>query len=284
MKMQIFNAIVAVSTLVVFSFSGTACLATEAEMPYDFIENAVHQEMKDMGFEKSYVAIENGEMLIRLEAPVVDSSLPGYLVDLAAMGYMNYPVANNVRVESYHMGEPLFGAVAGGTDLNDYIEKKIGADELAAKFRFEDLRAPEIVVEQDLGVFDVLIGEVALEDNNAAVDLEYLGESEKEFWSDFFSMALLVVEDCPWVETVQFNFHRNDGEDIFTVKTSAEDILAVTEGSMSQEEFVENFKDQNEGGIWGFLIITLLVLIILAVGIKIIISKGLSILKNARNS
>ncbi|MCF8011094.1 MAG: hypothetical protein K9L17_09310 [Clostridiales bacterium] len=282
MKKHILIILAAVGILVAFSFSCTACLASEAELPYDFIENAVHQEMKAKGFEESYVAIEDGNMLMRMEVPVVDSSLSGHMVELAAAGFLNYPTANNVRVESYHMGNPLFRAAASGSDLGNYVEQKISVEELVSRFQFEDLRAPETVVEHDLGVFNVLIGEVALDDKKASVDLEYLGDSEKEFWSTFFSMAMLVVEDCPWIETVEFNFHRDSEEDIFTVKASAEDVLAVTEGSMSPEKFIDNFEDQNEGGIWGFLLITLLVLLVFIIGVITIIRKGIGMLKRTR--
>jgi|Deesub1362B_J571_1020462.scaffolds.fasta_scaffold00074_28 hypothetical protein len=189
------------------------------------LEMKVFEDLRAKGLEKIYVAINDTSMLIRFETPAINGNLMNFMYDVALDAYKIVP-KDNVRVESYFSGEPILALSVKGKDLTS---KNIDG------LHFEDIRRPEFKVETDLGVFDVLIYNVSLSREKATITLEYLADQEG-FWRDYLAMNLVVLEDVPWVDEIEFNY-LGEGNRTLTLTSKSNDILAVYSGEMTPEEF-----------------------------------------------
>ncbi|QDA32103.1 hypothetical protein FH039_11550 [Thermococcus indicus] len=155
--------------------------------------------------------------VIRFETSIIDGSLPGALYTLAEKARENG--SENIRVEAYFGDEPVIALTVRNGDLDNAT--------------FEDIRRPEFMIENDLGLFDVLVHNVALTNDTASVSLEYLA-GEDFFWRDYTKMSLAILEAVPWVERVEIVYL---GERNVSVSVSSDALLKALSGELSPEEF-----------------------------------------------
>ncbi|WP_198300146.1 hypothetical protein [Thermococcus siculi] len=174
--------------------------------------------MIDMGASDAYVSLSGERTLVQFEAPAVDEALMGMAYEVAKKAYETNP-AKEVRVEAYYLGEPVLGLTVSNGDFDNP--------------EFEDIRRPRFRVESDLGIFDVLVHNVAITNETASVTLEYLAD-EEGFWKDYFAMAFLILEDAPWVKEVSITYLADNGS--LTVSTSSDDLLKLHSGEITAEE------------------------------------------------
>jgi len=197
-------------------------------------EQEIMHDLQSQGFTDCYIAIDNPFILIRFES-VPDENLNDRLLSVAKTA-CNKSGQEYIRAEAYFMEEPILALNAGCIDLkNDNYETLV----------FEDIRDPEYKVESDLAIFDVLIHEVKLDKTKASISLEYLA-NEESFWNDYLAMALLVVEDTPWVDEVIFEYPGE--KDSKTIITSKKDnVLNLINNEISAKEFVDQLQIQQSG-------------------------------------
>ncbi len=258
-------------------FTTTNTLAQDLEM-----EKEVKKNLENIECENTYVAIENGTMLVRFDAPFIEEKLISYMQDIALMAYLTYP-AKQTQIQAYDSGSPLIGATISRNDMQAYVDQEISSDELYTRTNFEDLRSVEKVVTDDLAVFDIAVNEISIEENNAEIHLTYTGLQEDEFWKQYASMALLVVEDCPWVDNVKLVFYDLDIKAL-SINAKTDKILDYSAQKIDTDEFIDSLQvidyysstsqdkdeiqdtnahdNQDEDSGWGFWIFILIFLII----------------------
>ncbi len=167
------------------------------------------------------VSNSGNETLIRFEAPVLDENLLGIAYDLAKKAY-EVNGSENVRVEAYFGDEPILALTIENGDFDNPV--------------FEDIRRPEFRIETDLGLFDVLVHNVTVTNETALVSLEYLAGNES-FWRDYVKMSLAILEDAPWVKTVEITYV---GDKNVSVSVPSKAILEALSGKLSPEEFANS--------------------------------------------
>ncbi|NJE05384.1 hypothetical protein E3E36_04350 [Thermococcus sp. M36] len=158
--------------------------------------------------------------VIHFETSVIDGSLLGALYTLAEKARENG--SENIRVEAYFGDEPVIALTVKNGDLDNAA--------------FEDIRRPEFMIENDLGLFDVIVHNVTVTNDTASVSLEYLAD-EDSFWRDYARMSLAILEDAPWVERVEIVYL---GERNVSVSVSSGDLLKALSGELSPEEFANS--------------------------------------------
>ncbi len=167
------------------------------------------------------VSNSGNETLIRFEAPVLDENLLGIAYDLAKKAY-EVNGSENIRVEAYFRDEPILALTIENGDFDNPV--------------FEDIRRPEFRIETDLGLFDVLVHNVTVTNETALVSLEYLAGNES-FWRDYVKMSLAILEDAPWVKTVEITYV---GDKNVSVSVPSKAILEALSGKLSPEEFANS--------------------------------------------
>ncbi|WP_297070673.1 hypothetical protein [Thermococcus sp.] len=167
------------------------------------------------------VSNSGNETLIRFEAPVLDEDLLGIAYELAKKAY-EVNGSENVRVEAYFRDEPILALTTENGDFDNPV--------------FEDIRRPEFKIETDLGLFDVLVHNVTVTNETALVSLEYLAGNES-FWRDYVKMSLAILEDAPWVKTVEITYV---GDKNVSVSVPSKAILEALSGKLSPEEFANS--------------------------------------------
>ncbi|MFH0967773.1 MAG: hypothetical protein V1862_08845 [Methanobacteriota archaeon] len=197
-------------------------------------EQEILLDLQNQGFTDCYVAIENPFILIRFES-IPDENLNDVMFSIAKTA-CDKTGLEYIRVEAYFMEEPIFALNAVCTDL-----KKNNYDTLV----FEDIRNPEFKIESDLAIFDALIQEVKIDKATASISLEYLAD-EDSFWNDYVAMALLVVEDAPWVDKVVFEY-IGDNDNKTLIISDKDNILKLLSGEISAQVFVDQLQIQQSG-------------------------------------
>ena len=155
--------------------------------------------------------------VVKFETDVIDESLLGVLYTLAKRAHENG--SRNVRVEAYFGNEPVIALTVRNGDLSNAT--------------LEDTRRPEFRIETDLSLFDVLVHNVTVTNETASVSLEYLAD-EGSFWKDYLRMSLAILEDAPWVESVEIIYL---GERNVRVSVPSDSLLKALSGELSPEEF-----------------------------------------------
>lgn len=188
--------------------------STATESPLDGAETGV-----DLVGNVSVVNSDNWTV-IRFMAPTIDESILGLAYDLARKAYENG--SENVRVEAYFNDEPVIALIVKDGNLNNAT--------------FEDIRRPEFRIENDLGLFDVIVHNVTVTNDTASVSLEYLADGDS-FWRDYARISLAILEDAPWVGRVEIIYL---GERNVSVSVSSGDLLKALSGELSPEEFANS--------------------------------------------
>ncbi|WP_297489842.1 hypothetical protein [Thermococcus sp.] len=169
---------------------------------------------------ENVTAVSSGNItVIRFNAPAIDDGILGLAYDLAEKAYQNG--SENVRVEAYFGNEPVIALTVKNGNFGNAT--------------FEDIRRPEFRIETDLGLFDVLVHNVTVTNDTASVSLEYLA-GEDSFWRDYAKMSLAILEDAPWVKSVEIVYL---GERNVSVSVSSDALLKALSGELSPEEFAE---------------------------------------------
>jgi hypothetical protein len=195
------------------------------------------------------VSINGDTATVKIETPVVDNTLHNLLYYVALKTHEETH-AKNIIVESYFMNEPILRLKIFNYDFDNPI--------------YEDIRTPGYKIKSDLNVFDVIVHSVKLSDSKASITLEYLG-GEKGFWKDYLAMSLLILEDAPWVNSIEIIYLGD--EENKKIEVNSDDILKYYSGEISADELVNSIhvssysKDEENG--WS--IIYTIILIILAI-------------------
>lgn len=194
-----------------------------------------------------------------------------------------------IVIEGYFMEEGIISLQAKKADLIAYENQEIDETELISNIQLKDLRSMEKMIEYDLSVFDVLIQDIIIDKEKVLVEMEFMGSNEEDFWKDYSAMALIAVENLPWVKRVEFSYLDSGYNNALYIVATKENILQLAEGKLSPEDFVDslvttevNFegesqeeqttqRDENNGDS---SLITIL-LIVVAAGIIALIGKKL---------
>lgn len=204
---------------------------------YADAETDIFNELKGMGFEKSYVAAEDDSLLIRFEAEAIPENFADILLTIAIKGYEKYPTTNEVLVESYMNDKPIAGVFVRGEDIAQWKKGVLSDTDLTQRAQFIDLRSEEQEIRDDLSVFNALVNEVSIGSNTVNVTMNYFGK-EEDFLNDFAAMAFTVVQDVPYTDTITFTYLPQEGDKYLVVRTNANDILSLYDGSLSQDDFL----------------------------------------------
>lgn len=192
-----------------------------------------------------------------------------------------------IVIEGYFMDEGIISLQADKADLIAYQNQEIDETELISNIQLRDLRSMEKMIEYDFSVFDVLVQYIIIDREKVLVEMEFMGSNEEDFWKDYSAMALIAVENLPWVKRVEFSYLDSGYNNALYIVATKENILQLAEGKLSPEDFVDslvttevNFDGENQekqttqadednGG--GSL--TTILLIVIAVGIIAFIGK-----------
>jgi len=177
-------------------------------------------ELEVMGLKNVSISESGDSMEIAFTAPYVGDGLESMVYSAAKRAYEKSK-SKKLRVEAYFGDEPVLAMMVENGDFSNPI--------------FEDIRRPEFRIEADLGLFDVLVHNVAVTNDTASVSLEYLAGNES-FWRDYTKMSLAILEDAPWVERIEIVYL---GERNVSVSVSSDDLLDALSGELSPEEFAE---------------------------------------------
>ncbi len=192
--------------------------STATEKPFS---NGAETSGTDLAGNVSVVSSGNWTV-VRFETSVIDGSLPGALYTLAEKWVKNG--SENIRVEAYFGDEPVIALTVKNGDLDNAA--------------FEDIRRPEFMIENDLGLFDVFVHNVTVTNDTASVSLEYLA-GEDSFWRDYARMSLAILEDAPWVERVEIVYL---GERNVSISVLSKDLLKALSGNLTPKEFADSLK------------------------------------------
>ncbi|NJD98436.1 hypothetical protein E3E26_01295 [Thermococcus sp. LS1] len=175
----------------------------------------------EMAIENVTVLNSDNGTVVRFRAPAID----GNLLDTAyALAKRTYEAngSGDIRVEAYFGDEPVLALTVKNGDFDNPL--------------FEDIRRPEFRIENDLGLFDVIVQDVKVTNDTASVSLEYLADGDS-FWRDYAKMSLAILEDAPWVSRVEIIYF---GERNVSVSVSSDDLLKALSGELSPEEFANS--------------------------------------------
>jgi len=207
------------------------------------------------------VLVDGDNTIVKIETPVVDETLYSILYYVALKTHEETHT-KNIIVESYFMREPILRLKIINYDFDNPI--------------YEDIRTPEYKIESDLNVFDVVIHSVKLSDSKASITLEYSGD-EEGFWRDYLAMSLLILEDAPWIDTIEIIYLGDVENKKFVV--DSDNILKYYSGEISADELVDSidvssYNDNNEDSDFIFTIV-LIILAVVALIIALIFLKFL---------
>ncbi len=226
---------------------------------YADAETDIFNELKSMGFNNAYVAIEDDSLLMRFETPAISANFSDILLTIAIKGYEKYPAAKTVVVESYINDSPAAGVIARGEDIAQWKKGALSDNDLYDRADFIDLRSEEQEIRDDLSGFNALADEVAIGKNTVNITMNYFGE-EKDFLNDFAAMAFTVVQDVPYADTITFTYLPQEGDKYLVMRTNANDILSLYDGSLPQDDFLNKLYTKETtkipGSVSGTSIIT----------------------------
>ena len=172
--------------------------------------------LRDNGVEKAFVSVSGANATVRFEAPAIDEELLDYTYSVARTALEASDV-NVVRAEAYFEGDPVVAVtVTRGDDENPSVE---------------DIRPVDKRIESVIGLFDAIPLDMNVDNDVARVTIQYYG-NEKNFWHDFFGMALGIVEEAPWVERIIVKYV---GEKNVTVTVDTNTVLNVYSGKINAE-------------------------------------------------
>jgi hypothetical protein len=168
-----------------------------------------------------------------------DEKMIYYYQDIIEKVYLQAP-AKSITLLIYSEGFPVFRIQSIQGDIEDYIDGTIDRNEFLEQMGIEDIRSIENVLYDELNLFDAYIIGIFVDESESRVQLESMKKPES-FQDDFMAMALTVIENTPWIDTVVFEFFK-DEEEIMTIKGNKDAFLKAMKGTMSEEDFVKSLE------------------------------------------
>ncbi|RLC43797.1 MAG: hypothetical protein DRH70_09530 [Candidatus Coatesbacteria bacterium] len=149
------------------------------------------------------------------------------LLDMDAQVYSvakkTYEVYNKpLIVQGYFLDNPMLSLSSSDLSIKD-------------NFNLEDMRTDEFRIENDLGIFDVLIDYISLKDNDLELEVEYLGD-EEDFFDDFAAMSFVIVQDSPQIKQIKIDYVKLDM--CLSMKTSSSNVLSLYNEEISMDDFL----------------------------------------------
>ena len=129
-----------------------------------------------------------------------------------------------IRVEGSYNGEPILALVS---------------DDLNIDFSLEDIRRPKYMIETDIGIFDVLVDQIDLTQDEATITLEYYG-TEEDFWSDYAGISFVTVQDVPGLEKITLKYVKPGF--CFSVTTATDALLRYYADEITETTFIESLE------------------------------------------
>lgn len=212
------------------------------EPPYFSSEIKIHEQMKAKGYHKSYVCINNDEVLMRFEVKEIDSGLPMEMIELISTGYGVFTLSKRITVEAYHEQKPFFGISAKTDDVSEYINSNISLDEYFDRIELNDLRSTEDNIKADLLPLDVYIHEIDVDMRSAQIVASYMGKDEKKMLEDYVSTSTVLLRNAPWVDKVVVRFSFEQGKGEVSISSSTVDILDLLDGNITEEVFFDRIR------------------------------------------
>lgn len=209
------------------------------EPPYFSSELKIHEQMKVKGYHKSYVYINNDEVLMRFEVKKIDSELPMEMIELINTGYGVFTLSKRITVEAYHEQKPFYGVSAKTADVSEYVSSNIDLDEYFDRIELTDLRSTEDNIKADLLPLDIYIHEIDVDMRSVQIVASYMGKDEKQMLEDYISTSTVLLRNAPWVDkaVVKFSFEQGKGE--VSISSSTMDILDLLDGNITEEVFFD---------------------------------------------
>ncbi len=201
-------------------------------MALDPGERQIFETLETMGFDQSYVALEEEGLLIRIEDPdfkVIDS-----VREILLLAHDLGPVPL-VTLEVYHQGEGVYAFKASGEDIAACARGEISSEAFDERIEGGSALSLESAIGHDLAVFDALVYQVALSEETVKVCLKYSGQSEEDLMMDLPNMAYRVLFHAPWVETLSFSIDHHREARALEVTFKTEDLMTLLRGETDLE-------------------------------------------------
>jgi hypothetical protein len=212
-------------------------------LPLSFSEasySALTSELDAMEFiEETQITEAEGHLYIQMNVTFQDEKMIYYYQDIIEKVYLQAP-AKSITLLIYSEGFPVFRIQSIQGDIEDYIDGTIDRNEFLEQMGIEDIRSIENVLYDELNLFDAYIIGIFVDESESRVQLESMKKPES-FQDDFMAMALTVIENTPWIDTVVFEFFK-DEEEIMTIKGNKDAFLKAMKGTMSEEDFVKSLE------------------------------------------
>ncbi|MCD6347492.1 MAG: hypothetical protein J7L96_08755 [Bacteroidales bacterium] len=125
-------------------------------------------------------------------------------------------------VQGYFLDNPVLSLSSSDLSIKD-------------NFNLEDIRTDEFRIENDLGIFDVLIDDISLKGDDLELEVEYLGD-EEDFFDDFAAMGFVIIQDSPQVKQIRINYVKPDM--CLSMRTSSSNVLSLYNEEISMEDFL----------------------------------------------
>ncbi|MFH1589892.1 MAG: hypothetical protein ABIB43_04965 [archaeon] len=129
-------------------------------------------------------------------------------------------------VEGYFLEEPFFQLQTTNPNEEDTLF-------------FTDIRTSEFMIENDIMIFDVFVGNVEVKDDEVLVEVEYIGP-EEDFFADYAGMCFVIIQDVPWVEDITITYLKKDL--CLSMKTTSTNVLELYAEEISMDKFLENLE------------------------------------------
>lgn len=214
----------------------------KVEPPYFSSELKIHEQMKAKGYHKSYVSINNDEVLMQFEVNDINAGLPLEMIELISTGYGVFTLSKRITIEAYHEQKPFFEISAKTADVAEYVNSNINLDEYINRIELNDLRSTEDNIKADLLPLDIYTHEVDVDMRSVQIVVSYMGNDEKQMLEDYISTTTVLLRNAPWVDKVVVSFSFEQGKGEVSISSSTVDILNLLEGNITEDVFFDRIR------------------------------------------
>ena len=123
------------------------------------------------------------------------------------------------------------------SDYELYKNGELDKSEFISKFKLSDMRSLQKILYDDLVGFDSYILDIKVNGSMVVLSVEFNSKKE-EFFDEFYAMALVVVEDAPFIDTVRVEYKDDSDNVLMTLTSSKDKILALLLDEISMEAFL----------------------------------------------
>lgn len=207
-----------------------------AQGPLSETENDMFNYLKQSGFEKSYVMLRNNSLIIKFQT-IIDHGILKDFYDISTQAGETASDIDFIILDAYVDQDPFLRVNIKAADARAAAVGNMSREDYISGFEFMDLRPVDRVLEDELAEYDTKVYFVHVGNRSARVDLAYNGLSQEQLFSDYISMSMAAVENCPWIDRINFNFISNDDKKVLVMTSGTDDILNLYADDISVQEF-----------------------------------------------